>query len=418
MSKAPPSRPAREGNRYRLGTLAAGVIGSVVIGVTFWLAIFGMSQLDRRRRSRSPRESQGRASHSPRPRVPSRPRPPRLGPGPGCAGRADPDQGRRHRHEIRQEGDQGRGRQPVEITLDNKGVLEHDLTMNNPNSRSRRPAGQTAKGTFTPPKEGSFEFYCSIPATRRSGMVGKLIVGGAAPAAQSAPTGGPPAMPGISNCRHAGPSGRGGPDPAPPAPNVKPLPAPQIAPPISRTAPANVTVEVETQEVTALMDDGVAYTYWTFGGTVPGPMLRVRQGDTVELTLKNAPDSKVTHSIDLHAVTGPGGGAKVTQIAPGRDRRPSPSRRSTRACTSTTAPRRLVAAAHRQRHVRPDRRRAAGGPAAGRPRVLRHAGRLLPARATAPSTACTTSRLEKMLDEHPTTSSSTARSARSPATAR
>ena len=65
------------------------------------------------------------------------------------------------------------------------------------------------------------------------------------------------------------------------------------------------------------MDDGVAYTYWTFGGTVPGPMLRVRQGDTVELTLKNAPDSKLSHSIDLHAVTGPGGGAKVTQIAPG-----------------------------------------------------------------------------------------------------
>ena len=65
------------------------------------------------------------------------------------------------------------------------------------------------------------------------------------------------------------------------------------------------------------MDDGVAYTYWTFGGTVPGPMLRVRQGDTVELTLKNAPDSKLSHSIDLHAVTGPGGGAKVMQIAPG-----------------------------------------------------------------------------------------------------
>ena len=53
------------------------------------------------------------------------------------------------------------------------------------------------------------------------------------------------------------------------------------------------------------MDDGVSYTYWTFGDSVPGPMLRVRQGDTVELTLKNAADSKLTHSIDLHAVTGP-----------------------------------------------------------------------------------------------------------------
>jgi nitrite reductase (NO-forming) len=61
----------------------------------------------------------------------------------------------------------------------------------------------------------------------------------------------------------------------------------------------------------------VTYTYWTFNGTVPGPMIRVRQGDTVELTLKNAADSTLTHSIDLHAVTGPGGGATVTQVPPG-----------------------------------------------------------------------------------------------------
>jgi nitrite reductase (NO-forming) len=95
------------------------------------------------------------------------------------------------------------------------------------------------------------------------------------------------------------------------------LAQPQVAAPVGVRPPTVVTYEVETHEVTALMDDGVAYTYWTFNGTVPGPMLRVRQGDTVELTLKNAPDSKLSHSIDLHAVTGPGGGAKVTQIAPG-----------------------------------------------------------------------------------------------------
>jgi nitrite reductase (NO-forming) len=96
-----------------------------------------------------------------------------------------------------------------------------------------------------------------------------------------------------------------------------PLAQPAVAVPIPQRAPTLVRYEVETREVTALMDDGVSYTYWTFGGTVPGPMLRVRQGDTVELTLKNAADSKLSHSIDLHAVTGPGGGAKVTQIAPG-----------------------------------------------------------------------------------------------------
>jgi nitrite reductase (NO-forming) len=101
------------------------------------------------------------------------------------------------------------------------------------------------------------------------------------------------------------------------AAGLVPLPQPVLAAPIPQRAPTLVKYEVETHEVTALMDDGVSYTYWTFGSTVPGPMLRVRQGDTVELTLKNAPDSKLSHSIDLHAVIGPGGGAKVTQIAPG-----------------------------------------------------------------------------------------------------
>jgi nitrite reductase (NO-forming) len=101
------------------------------------------------------------------------------------------------------------------------------------------------------------------------------------------------------------------------AEGLAPLAQPRVEAPIPPRGPTLVKYEVETQEVTALMDDGIAYTYWTFGNTVPGPMLRVRQGDTVELTLKNAPDSKVSHSIDLHAVTGPGGGAKATQLAPG-----------------------------------------------------------------------------------------------------
>lgn len=103
----------------------------------------------------------------------------------------------------------------------------------------------------------------------------------------------------------------------PSAEGLVPLAQPRIEAPIPPRGPTLVKYEVETREVTALMDDGISYTYWTFGNTVPGPMLRVREGDTVELTLKNAPDSKLTHSIDLHAVNGPGGGAKVTQIAPG-----------------------------------------------------------------------------------------------------
>jgi nitrite reductase (NO-forming) len=63
--------------------------------------------------------------------------------------------------------------------------------------------------------------------------------------------------------------------------------------------------------------DGVDYTFWTFGGTVPGSFIRVREGDLVEFKLKNSPTSGVPHNIDLHAVTGPGGGAAVTMTLPG-----------------------------------------------------------------------------------------------------
>jgi nitrite reductase (NO-forming) len=88
--------------------------------------------------------------------------------------------------------------------------------------------------------------------------------------------------------------------------------------PTGQRAPETVQLSLETREVTARLDEGVSYRYWTFNGTVPGPLLRVRQGDTVELSLRNAPESAVTHSIDLHAVSGPGGGATVMQVEPGK----------------------------------------------------------------------------------------------------
>ncbi len=92
---------------------------------------------------------------------------------------------------------------------------------------------------------------------------------------------------------------------------------PLVPPPVARTSPARVVVELETTEMRAALAGGVEYTYWTFGGSVPGPFIRVREGDTVEIRLRNAAGSHFPHSIDLHAVTGPGGGAAVTQIAPG-----------------------------------------------------------------------------------------------------
>jgi nitrite reductase (NO-forming) len=100
-------------------------------------------------------------------------------------------------------------------------------------------------------------------------------------------------------------------------PNLGPVPQPQVTPPVNRKKPALVHVALETKPVTGLLADGIGYKYWTYNGTVPGPMIRVRQGDTVELTLHNAPDSPVSHGIDSHGVLGPGGGGKVTQTSPG-----------------------------------------------------------------------------------------------------
>jgi nitrite reductase (NO-forming) len=92
---------------------------------------------------------------------------------------------------------------------------------------------------------------------------------------------------------------------------------PTVPPPTGRHAPVKVIVELEVREVEREIAAGVKYTFWTFGGTVPGSFIRVRQGDTVEFHLKNHPDSKMPHNIDLHGVTGPGGGAASSFTAPG-----------------------------------------------------------------------------------------------------
>ena len=93
--------------------------------------------------------------------------------------------------------------------------------------------------------------------------------------------------------------------------------APAVPKPITRRSPAKLIVNLETHEVRKRLADGVEYTFWTFGGSVPGPMLRIRAGDEVEFHLNNHPSSKMPHNIDLHAVTGPGGGAASSFTAPG-----------------------------------------------------------------------------------------------------
>jgi nitrite reductase (NO-forming) len=90
--------------------------------------------------------------------------------------------------------------------------------------------------------------------------------------------------------------------------------------PLTATSPRHHIVNLETTEVIGQLEDGTSYTYWTYNGRVPGPFVRVRVGDTVEVNMTNDADSMMMHNVDFHAVTGPGGGAAATNANPGESK--------------------------------------------------------------------------------------------------
>ncbi len=92
---------------------------------------------------------------------------------------------------------------------------------------------------------------------------------------------------------------------------------PTVVPaPIRRNSAVTHEVTLTCEEIEAEIEPGVTFRYMTFGGQVPGPLIRVRQGDTVKFTLENAPDSRMVHNIDFHAIYGTGGGAEATNVQP------------------------------------------------------------------------------------------------------
>lgn len=98
------------------------------------------------------------------------------------------------------------------------------------------------------------------------------------------------------------------------------LTAPPLVPkPVGNREAKKLIVHMEIIEEEQEIDDGVTYVFWTFGGSVPGSFIRTRVGDEIEFHLKNHPDNKLPHNIDLHAVTGPGGGATSSFVAPGHE---------------------------------------------------------------------------------------------------
>ncbi len=95
--------------------------------------------------------------------------------------------------------------------------------------------------------------------------------------------------------------------------------APNVPAPIGNRAPKKLIVKLLTTEIEGEIADGKKYTFWTFNNMVPGSFIRVREGDEVELRLKNDANSVLPHNIDLHAVNGPGGGAEASSAVPGQE---------------------------------------------------------------------------------------------------
>lgn len=94
---------------------------------------------------------------------------------------------------------------------------------------------------------------------------------------------------------------------------------PYVPTPVGKRMAKKLIVDMEIQERIGHISDGVTYMYWTFNGTVPGSFIRTRVGDEIEFHLKNHPQNKLAHNIDLHAVNGPGGGAVSSLVAPGHE---------------------------------------------------------------------------------------------------
>lgn len=177
----------------------------------------------------------------------------------------------------------------VQINLVNNDGAIHDIAIPEFNAQSDQVVGKGAATVivFRARKNGVFEYLCTLPGHKAAGMFGRLIVG--EPDEVVKPT----------------------------AVDLSKDPS-AVGDPVGDRDPQPITVDLITTEVEGRLDDGSSYKYWTFNNTVPGPFIRVRVGDTITINMANAEDSTHIHSIDLHSVTGPGGGADVTQAAPGQ----------------------------------------------------------------------------------------------------
>jgi nitrite reductase (NO-forming) len=181
--------------------------------------------------------------------------------------------------------------QVVELTLINGEGAEHDIVFPDQNTKSPRVTGKGASTTiaFRAEKAGDFTYFCSVPGHQLAGMQGQFIVT-TRPAPQTLVEA-----------------------------DISREPT-DLPPQIGKRDPQTVRVDLVSVEVEGRLAEGTTFGYWTFNGKVPGPFIRVRVGDTVDIHLKNSADSAMIHSVDFHATTGPGGGAAALQVEPGKEK--------------------------------------------------------------------------------------------------
>lgn len=204
----------------------------------------------------------------------------------------------------------------VKITLTSGEGAQHNFYLDEFNVKSEDVTGVGVSTTveFTPTRDGTFSYYCAIPGHRQAGMEGKFIIGTGEAAPTSNDSGSYTSQGGSPSA--AAPVAAGPADPN--AVDITRDPS-DVPPSVGARGPETIRLDLETVELTGQLADGTTYTYWTFNGTVPGPMIRVRVGDTIEVHVKNPQNSTMTHSVDFHATTGPGGGAVATQTIPGQE---------------------------------------------------------------------------------------------------
>ena len=188
-----------------------------------------------------------------------------------------------------------------EVKFTNTGSILHDVTFAD-GTKIEAQAGESATGTVTVPA-GGIAFVCNIPGHADAGMKGSVTIHGETTAGGN--TGGD----------HGGP---------PPATEVQPDPeAPEYtlhdAAAPARLAGAVHDIDLVIEEKLMTVAPGFVQAVWTFGGNVPGPVIRVKVGDTIRIHLKNPATSKLPHSVDFHA-SQVAWNDEMTSINPGEEK--------------------------------------------------------------------------------------------------